>query len=178
MIGWACARNGLLSGFFAATGHASSGCGCGMSGADVICRRGCDLSGCGCDLSARMWAIPAAVGCTAVRKGHSGGCRQCDCTQGPFRRPSAVRLYARSIPAAVGSAAVRKEHSGGRRLYGCTQGPFRRPSAVRLYARVSPPELQYSCHLGGTHSTQMAKYNLVRGRHPTQTASNSRFRGI
>ena len=118
MIGWACARNGLLSGFFAATGHASSGCGCGMSGADVICRRGCDLSGCGCDLSARMWAIPAAVGCTAVRKGHSGGCRQCDCTQGPFRRPSAVRLY----------------------------------------ARVSPPELQYSCHLGGPHSTQMAKY--------------------
>ena len=178
MIGWACARNGLLSGFFAAAGHASSVCGCGMSGADVICRRGCDLSGCGCGLSARMLAIPAAVGSAAVRKGHSGGRRQCDCTQGSFRRLSAVRLYARSIPAAVGCTIVRKEHSGGRRQCGCTQGAFRRPSAVRLYARVSPPELQYSCHLGGPHSTQMAKYNLVRGRLPTQTASNSRFRGI
>ena len=44
-------------------------------GADVIYRRGCDLS-------ARMWAIPAAVDSAAVRKEHSGGCRQCDCTQG------------------------------------------------------------------------------------------------
>ena len=55
----------------------------------------------GCDLSARMWFVGADVG-------HSGGCRQCDCTQGAFRRLSAVRLYARSIPAAVGSAIVRK----------------------------------------------------------------------
>ena len=164
MIGWACARNGLLSGFFAAAGHASSGCGCGMSGADVICRAADVVCRRGCDLSARMWFVGADVVCRR-------GC-------GPFRRPSAVRLYARSIPAAVGSAVVRKEHSGGRRQYGCTQEAFRRPSTVRLYARVSPPELQYSCHLGGTHSTQMAKYNLVRGRHPTQTASNSRFRGI
>ena len=62
----------------------------------------------GCDLSARMWAIPAAVGSAAVRKEHSGGRRQCGCTQGAFRRLSAVRLYARIIPAAVGSTIVRK----------------------------------------------------------------------
>ena len=86
-------------------------------GADVVCRRGCDLS-------VRMWFVGADVVCRR-------GC-------GPFRRPSAVRLYARSIPAAVGSAVVRKEHSGGRRQYGCTQGAFRRLSAVRLYARSIP----------------------------------------
>ena len=78
-------------------------------GADVICRRGCDLSGCGCGLSARMLAIPAAVGSAIVRKDHSGGRRQ-------------YRLYARIIPAAVGSTAVHKEHSGGCRQCGCTQG--------------------------------------------------------
>lgn len=44
--------------------------------------RGCGLSGCGCGLSARMLAIPAAVGSAVVRKEHSGGCRQCGCTQG------------------------------------------------------------------------------------------------
>ena len=44
-------------------------------GADVVCRRGCDLS-------ARMWAIPAAVGSAVVRKGHSGGRRLYGCTQG------------------------------------------------------------------------------------------------
>ena len=36
----------------------------------------------GCGLSARMRAIPAAVGSAIVRKEHSGGCRQCGCTQG------------------------------------------------------------------------------------------------
>lgn len=36
----------------------------------------------GCDLSARMWAIPAAVGSAAVRKEHFGGRRQYGCTQG------------------------------------------------------------------------------------------------
>ncbi len=129
---------------FAATGHASSGCECGLSarmwfvGADVVCRRGCGPFRRPSAVRLYARSIPAAVGSAIVRKGHSGGRRQCDCTQGAFRRPSAVWLYARSIPAAVGSAAVRKEHSGGRRQCGCTQGAFRRPSAVRLYARSIP----------------------------------------
>ena len=130
-----------------------------------------------CVVGLRMWFVGADVICRR-------GC-------GPFRRPSAVRLYARAIPAAVGSAAVRKGHSGGRRQCDCTQGSFRRPSAVRLYTRSIPaavgsaavlqgvsPRTAIFLPFRGTHSTQMAKYNLVRGRHPTQTASNSRFRGI
>ena len=43
----------------------------------------------GCDLSARMWFVGADVICrrghvgfVGADAGHSGGCRQCDCTQG------------------------------------------------------------------------------------------------